>query len=74
MKIISIGKPTCESEVESCGVGDRHDWDLILLQPWCRPAAEACDLTASLGTSTCHQCGPKKGNEKNPGVLCGIVG
>ena len=46
----------------SCGVGRRHGSDLTLL--WLCSCLS--DLTPSLGTSICHECGPKKtNNQKN---------
>ena len=49
----------------SCGVGHRWGSDPALLWLWCRPAAVALDLTGSLGTPICHECGPKKQKKKS---------
>ena len=43
----------------SCGVGRRRGLDLELLWLCHRPAS-----TASLGSSICRECGPKKKKEK----------
>ena len=49
----------------SCGVSRRRGLDPELL--WLRrgPAAVALIQPLSLGTSTCHGCGPKKSKNKN---------
>ena len=44
----------------SCGVGHRCSSDLVLQWLWCRLVAVAL----SLGTSICHECGPKKKKRK----------
>ena len=42
-----------------CGIACRFGSDLALLRLWCNS-----DSTTSLGTSICHQCGPKKPKKK----------
>ena len=48
----------------SCDIGRRRGQDPALLWLWCRLAAVSSDSTTSLGTSTCHGCGPKKQKKK----------
>ena len=48
----------------SCGVGHRCASDPVLLWLWCRPAAEASDLTPSLGISYATHAALKKKKKK----------
>ena len=49
----------------SCGAGHSHGWDSTLLWLWCRQAASCSSYsTASLETSICHGCNPKKQKKK----------
>ena len=47
----------------SCGVGHRRGLDPVLLWLWRRPVATAPIRSRSLGTSICHESGPRKGKK-----------
>ena len=51
--------------------GHRHGLDPALPWLWCRLAAVALIKTPSLGTSICHECGPKKTTTNKKGLYQG---